>query len=428
MNPPSSFTSSSDEKPARRRGWVTVAWIALWLVVIDVGVNVAFAYPSDPKNLQPNPLALFFDYGRSMEGRLRRITRPDPEATAPITLAGWYDPLVAIRRPAKPGATEVTIYGMSHAVRLADALQTVSPKYQARSIGAPGASTNWSYGAFLRDRERKQSKVAVLAIMSSTLPMILSPSPMDWNTSFAMPYTADRFVETAGGLRQIKPPYESFSQYVRIANDPSAWDRALGQFAATDPFYDPLLFRENWLDNSSLGRLVRRAWSQRRDRAWRSRVLTAQNYDPESESVRIANAIIADFALKARSEGIVPVIYVIDSFGYGDQLSRALSGTLKRERIPYLSTSQYVDPRNPTAYLPDSHFTDANDRKLAAALARVMDRALVDEDAGLRAVGQGNGAVARSSRGICTGSAMRPGTGDGCERFAPKASPGGKTG
>ena len=388
MNPLSSFTSSSDEKPARRRGWVTVIWIALWLVVIDVGVNVAFPYPSDPKDLHPNPLALFFDYGRSMEGRLRRVTRSNPESTAPITLAGWYDPLVAIQRPAKPGATEVTIYGMSHAVRLAHALQAVSPKYQARSIGAPGASTNWSYGAFLRDNELKQSRVAVLAIMSSTLPMILSPSPMDWNTSFAMPYTADRFVETAEGLRQIKPPYESFSRYVRISNDPSAWDRALEQFARTDPFYDPLLFRKTWLDNSSLVRLVRRAWSQRRDRAWRSRVLTAQTYDPESEPVRIANAIIVDFARKARSEGIVPVIYVIDSFGYGDQLSRALSGTLGRERIPYLSTSQFVDPRTPTNYLPDSHFTDVNDRKLAAALARVMDRALVDEDAGQRSAGQ----------------------------------------
>ena len=51
MNPPSSFTSSSDEKPARRRGWVTVAWITLWLVVIDVGVDVVFSYPSDPKDL-----------------------------------------------------------------------------------------------------------------------------------------------------------------------------------------------------------------------------------------------------------------------------------------------------------------------------------------------------------------------------------------
>ncbi|QGN56108.1 hypothetical protein [Novosphingobium sp. Gsoil 351] len=376
MSPPSSSISSFDERAARRRGWVTIAWVALWLAILDVGVNVAFAYPNDPKNLHPSKLALYFDYGRSMEGRLRRITRSHREFTAPITLAGWYDPLVAVERPAKPGATEVTIYGMSHAVRLADALQATPTKFQARSVGAPGATTNWSYGAFLRDPDRRHSKVAVLAIMSSTLPMILSPSPMDWNTSFAMPYTADRFIETAGGLRQIKPPYESFPEYVSTFNDPPAWTQALEQFARTDPFYDSFLFRASWLDNSTLVRLIRRAWAQRRDREWRNRALTAQSHDRKSEPVRIANAIVIDFARRARAEGIVPVIYIIDSFGYGDQLTRALCSTLAREQIPYVSTSQHIDPKTPTNYLPDGHFTDANDRKLAATLAQVMDREL----------------------------------------------------
>lgn len=360
---------------------MTVAWVALWLVILDVGVNVAFAYPNDPKNLRPSPLALYFDYGRSMEGRLRRVTRSDREFTAPITLAGWYDPLVAVERPAKPGATEVTIYGMSHAVRLADALQATSTKYQARSVGAPGATTNWSYGAFLRDRNRRHSKGAVLAIMASTLPMIISPSPMDWNTSFAMPYTADRFIETTGGLRRIRPPYESYSDYVRIFNNPEAWQRALEQFARTDPFFDPFLVRASWLDDSTLVRLIRRAWSQRRDRAWRNRALTAQGYDPDSEPVRIANALVSDFAQTARADGIVPVIYIVDSFGYGDQLTRALSGTLARERIPYVSSSQHIDPKTPTNYLPDGHFTDANDRKLAAALANVLTAELAAETA-----------------------------------------------
>src|SRR3546814_20927421 len=50
---------------------------------------------SNPRNLSPSRLALYFDYGRSMEGRLRRATRSDPDATAPITLAGWYEPLTA---------------------------------------------------------------------------------------------------------------------------------------------------------------------------------------------------------------------------------------------------------------------------------------------------------------------------------------------
>lgn len=376
MNPLNSSISSSDDATGRRRGLATVGWALVWLVVLDIAVNLAFAYPRDPKSISPNPFALYFDYGRSMEGRLRRATRADPAATAPITLAGWYEPLRAVERPAKPGGTEVTIYGMSHAVRLAEALQAGSTRYQARSVGAPGASTNWSYGAFLRDPARTDSKAAVLAIMSSTLPMIVSPTPMDWNTSFAMPYTADRFVLAGGELQRIAPPYDSFDDYVRTLNNPAAWQRALAQFERTDPFYEPFLVRETWLDNSTLYRLIRRGWSQRRDRAWRTEVLTGEGYDAGSEPVRVANAIVADFARQARAQGIIPVIYIVDSFGYRDQLYRALADTLRRENIPHLATHTVIDPMNPTAYLPDSHFTEANDARLAQELERVLDAEL----------------------------------------------------
>ena len=381
MNQPNSSTSSFDpvgasKDTAHPRGFATFGWAVVWLLVLDAAVNVLFAYPSDPKNVNPGGLALYFDYGRSMEGRLRRGTRSDPRETAPITLAGWYRPLTAVERTPKPGSVEVSVYGMSHAVRLADALQQVSPRYQVRSIGAPGASTNWSYGAFLRDEGRKRSKAAVLAIMSSTLPMTLSPTPMDWNTSFAMPYTADRFFVDSKTLKRVLPPYDSFDGYVHTLNDPVAWNRALAQFSRTDPFYDPFLVRQSWLDNSTSVRMLRRAWSQRRDHSWRGRVLDAKGYDRTAEAVKVANAIIADFAKQARRQGVVPVVYVIDSFGYGDQLYRALAETLHRDHIPFIASHDYVDPSDPTGYLPDSHFTKANDQRLASALAGLLDREL----------------------------------------------------
>ena len=373
MSPHSSSISSSDQAIERRRGLATLVWSLIWLVALDIALNLVFAYPDDPKELRPGPLELYFDYGRSMEGRLRRNTRADPAETAPITRAGWYDPLEAVERPAKSGSTEVTIYGMSHAVRLADALQEVAPKYHVRSVGAPGASTNWSYGAFLRDKGNGESSAVVLAIMSSTLPMILSPTPMDWNTSFPMPYTADRFIVKDSGLERIPPPYESFEGYVRALHDPVMWDDALAQFARTDPFFDPLLVRQSWLDESTLTRLLRRARSQWRDHQWRTGVLTAEGYDPDSEPVRVANAVIADFARQARAKDKVPVIYIVDSLGYGDQLYRALASTLAREDIPYIATHDFVGPMDPRGYLPDSHFTEKNDRRLARQMARLLE-------------------------------------------------------
>jgi hypothetical protein len=364
----------------RRRAFATFGWTVAFLIALDFAVGALFPYPQDPRETNPGAVAMFFDYGRSMEGRLRRATRADPAQSAPITQAGWYEPLVATTRPAKPDGVEVTIYGMSHAMRLADALQAVSPRLSARSVGAPGATTNWSYGAFLRDQGRGDSKVAVLAIMSSTLPMITSPAPMNWNSSFALPYTADRFVLAGGALRRIPPPYDSFAEYVRTLEDPAAWESANRTFARTDPFYDPYLLRQTWLDSSTLVRMARRAWGQRRDRAMREGIIDARSFDPDSEAVRVANAIVADFARKARAQGLVPVIYSVDSFGYGDQLYRALADTLRRDDIPYLATHTVVDPRAPAGYLPDSHFTDANDARLARALERVIERELAQRE------------------------------------------------
>lgn len=374
MHPRSSSTSSSDGTvpPARSKSWRTLAWALLWLVVIDVGANLAFAYPADVRNVNPGRLQLFFDYGRSMEGRLRRMTRADPARTAPITLAGWYRPLVAVERPVKPGGALVTVYGMSHAVRLADALQRISDRYSTRSVGAPGASTNWSFGAYRRDADRKRSKVVVLAIMSSTLPNITSMTPMTWNISFPLPYTEDRYVLEGDRLGVVKPPYDSFDGYVATLDDPVKWAAALRLFRRYDASYDPFLLEATPLDRSTLVRLARRAWSNRRDREAAGDVLTARGFNADSEAVRLANAIIAAFAAQARRDGQLPVIYVVNNYGYGDQLRRALQATLDRDHIPYLSSDMVVNPNDPANYLADTHFTDANDDRLAGALDRII--------------------------------------------------------
>lgn len=356
----------------RAKRWRTLLFVLLWLVVIDVGANLAFAYPADVRNVNPGRLQLFFDYGRSMEGRLRRMTKADPAQTAPITLAGWYRPLVAADRPAKPGGTRVTIYGMSHAVRLADALQRVSPTYSARSVGAPGATTNWSFGAFRRDTDRGKSRVVVLAIMSSTLPNITSMTPMTWNISFPLPYTHDRYILDAGRLRVVLPPYDSFEGYVATLNDPVKWAAARQLLKRYDPSYDSFLLEATPLDRSTLVRMARRAWSNRRDREAAGDVLTARGFNADSEALRLANAIVAAFAAQARGEGLLPVIYIVNNYGYGDQLHRALQGTLDHDDIAYLSSDTVVNPNDPANYLGDTHFTDANDDRLAQALDQLI--------------------------------------------------------
>jgi hypothetical protein len=375
MNRLNLFTSNSDwtdERPIASAIHV-FAWIVIGLVTIDVLINGVFAYPNDPKVINPSQLRMYFDYGRSMEAKLRRITRIEPSQTAPITLAGWYNPLRVEELPSAEHKQIVTFYGMSHAVRLALALGRTSDRFSPRIVGAPGAPANWSYGAYLRDRGGGKSRAVVLALMSNNLPMITTLSAMTWSNDFAMPYTSDRFFVDEDRLRVVHPPFTSFDQYAKIVNDPIRWAAARDALAINDSMYNLFIFRANIFDHSSLFRLIRRAYAQRFMRNERKSVLDATGFRPESEQVQVARNIVRSFAREARNDGVIPVIFVVNNFGYSDNLYQALKPALDEDKIPYLSSHTIVSPSDPRGYLPDSHFTDANDDKLARALAEIIE-------------------------------------------------------
>ena len=352
-----------------------LAWVIIGLIAIDVLINVLFAYPRDPKVTNPSMLRQYFEYGRSTEGQLRRMTRENPSETAPITLTGWYAPLRAVEFPEKSPGSIVTIYGMSHAVGLGYALGRVSDRFTPRIVGAPGASTNWSYGAYLRDRGGGKSRAVVLAFMSQNLPMIAAMSPMTWTLDLPMPYTADRFYLANGSLQVIHPPYESFAQYVETFDDPVEWSAARRFFSENDPFYNNLIFSSSILDHSALLRLLRRAYEQSYLRSRRRAVLDQTGFRPDSEAVRISHAIIHQFVIQARRDGMIPVIYIVNNLGYSDYAFQALSPELRADHVPYLSSHVIASPNDPREYLPDSHFTEEVNDKLANALVKVIEKA-----------------------------------------------------
>ena len=66
-----------------------ILWIVFYLAIIDVFVNIVFQYPADPKNTNPSFLQGYFEYGRSIEGKLKAMTRPSLEESAPRVSGGW---------------------------------------------------------------------------------------------------------------------------------------------------------------------------------------------------------------------------------------------------------------------------------------------------------------------------------------------------
>lgn len=375
MSQLSSFISNSSISRVRRVGSALQVplWVCISLVVIDVLINIVLAYPSDPRVTNPSRLRLYFEYGRSTEGQLSRMTRADRTQTAPITLSGWYDPLEVQEYPAKSQNPIVTIYGMSHAVRLGQALGRTSERFTPRTVGAPGASTNWSYGAYLRDRGGGKSRAVVLAFMSQNFPMITTLSAMTWTFDLPMPYTSDRFYLDGDHLGVIHPPYTSFEQYVAAFSDPAKWSTSRGYFAKYDSMYNDFILRTNVLDHSSLFRLIRRAYAQRALRNARNALLTGDGFRSDSQQVEVARAMIHEFAQHARRDGMIPVIFIANNLGYSDYLFKALNPALQADHVPYLSSDTVVSPDDPRGYLPDSHFTDEVDDKLARALVKVIE-------------------------------------------------------
>jgi hypothetical protein len=368
------FNSKRENWSNLRYSTSTGVWILASLFLIDVSINLFFAYPTDPKKI-PSTLQAYFEYGRSVEGKLARMTRPDPSQTAPITLSGWYMPLEIEERASPSDKPVVTFYGMSHAVQLAHALARVSDQLIPRVVGAPGASANWAYGAYLRDRGGRKSRVVVLALMSANLPMITSITPMTWNVDSPMPYTADRFYLDSNQLSVFHPPLNSFNQYVQAFYSAPKWAAYRLTLREKDPIYDSFIIEASFLDHSSLFRLIRRAYSQRAIRNFRHTALDQTGFH-KSEQIDIARAITAQFADEARKDGMIPIIYLVNNLGYSDYLFQALKPTLEANNIPYLNSASFASPRDPRKYVPNSHFTDEIDDEMARALSRLVQKFL----------------------------------------------------
>jgi hypothetical protein len=196
---------------------------------------------------------------------------------------------------------------------------------------------------------------------------------MNYVFDHPLPYTADRFYLEGNDLRVIHPPYDSFDQFVETFYDPNKWSVARDYFSKNDELYNAFMLRTNILDHSALFRLVRRAVGQQISMRRAAAVRDNGAFKPDSEQIRLAEAIIREFAKNARGNGMLPIIYVVNNLGYSDSLFKALSPALQADHVPYLSSHTIVSPTDPKNYLPDTHFTDANDDKLATELAKIID-------------------------------------------------------
>jgi hypothetical protein len=353
-----------------------IAWrillLILYLVVLDVAISAVFRYPSNPLEKKPSEFQQYFEYGRSVEGKYSRMTQKMRDwgwvgASSRAPLADTKDQV---------HQSVVALYGMSHTGDLATAIAEADKGYAVRALIAPGATPNWAYAAYQKDESPQRADAVVLGIMTLGVPFITTTSGAMMSFDAGYPYTYPRYLLKDGKLEARWPPFSDLEGFLAYFNDAGKWSEYRKWLSVNDGYYDPLLFRSNLLDESSLGRLFRRAYALRSRGNRTARVYDSQGFREGTEEIAVLRAIVQAFAENARMKGSIPVIYIVNNQGCGDQLLQVLRPVLDADRIPYLSTDKICPPGDPSAFLPgsDGHFTAEKNLELANALIAIIDR------------------------------------------------------
>lgn len=370
-------------KPSRSNALWALAWTLVWLVGLDVGIGFVARPDPDPRN-EPRGAARYFDYGRSVESKLREMVRDTPAASAPVTAAGWLATPTGIPPVPKPEPTRasdsqhilIAMYGQSFTHRIANTVGEVDPGFEARFVGGPAVPLSHSYAVYEDDRGKHEAQVAMIGVLASSFARLASLTNMTLWFEEPQPATYPRYYLRDGQLEAIQPLVRSFDDLRDTLRDPVRWERFVTQLREHDAAYDPLVFDHDLLDYSTIGRAVRRALGQRHARDFAQRYVDEHGFTNRDQILDVAEAIFARFAKSAREDGKLPYVVLFSDYGYGDDLARALGPRLAKQGIPYLSSDAVIDPNDPANFSKDAHFRPDLDRKLAQAWAKDLRQRL----------------------------------------------------
>jgi hypothetical protein len=348
----------------------TAAWTAFFLVAADLALGALFRMPDDASK-PPAPLAQYFDFGTSIEGKLRRMVRDDDSTSAPVTRAGWLEPWNDGDAPvaAAPGGLLVAAYGQSFAFQVVGPMAGMDSAITLRTRGGPASPASHSYAFWTQDRRRLHADVAIFGVLASSVRAIDAATASTWQFEAPPPYTMPRYrVAPGGGLAVSEPEVRSLADLRAALADPVRFRAWEAQLSRDDAWYDPLLWRASWVDRVTLARVLRRAWAQRAQREKLARVHDRAGFRESAEQVRVLRALVGSFASGCRADGTLPVVLLLEDAGYSDHLGRLLGPHLDSLGVTWLATHEVADAGNPVNFKADGHFVPEVNARIAAAL------------------------------------------------------------
>ncbi len=360
---------STLKKTLLSRSAVVVWWVIAWLAVIDVGVNAVFG----SRAASSTTLGRYFEYGRSVEGKVARTIAADPKKEGLMLSAGWITPENLQKGPAqpKPGSDLlVAVYGQSFAMHAANAAAAMDGHMTLRTVGGPAAPPSHSYASYKADAPLRKADVVVLGLLSVSVPDMGSMSGLIWHFENPAPFSFPRYRLAGSELTEEQPLIRTEAEFREAFSQQSqTWRQYKAQLKASDRGYDWFTFDNSLADSSAVVRLVRRGWVAHSE-AYEKGVYDPQNgFNPDAEDIKVLKAMLVDMSRRTKDRGERLVVLLLHTRGQSDHLHAVLESTLKTSKIDYISTHTMFSANDPTNFLPDSHYVPAANQKLAAALA-----------------------------------------------------------
>jgi hypothetical protein len=376
MKASSSSISSSESQSiaintlSKRRVFIAGIWALMWLILIDVSLNIFFSMPKSPL-VQPTKLQGFFNYGRSAEGKIRAMVGVDKESTSLVANAGWLVENTTDEQPRSASGSDqilVAAYGQSFTNQICDDLKIINPRFELRLKAGPAATLSHSYAYYKADTKNQHADVVVLGILASSLIYMTAPTTATINFEGAAPYTFPIYTLKEGHISEEDPIIHSVEELrTALYDKPSLWQEYIKMLRSKSPTYNSWIFEKDIFDYSALARMIRRSIGQKHVHDVTARYWNSNGFLNTDGILDIANTLIADFASDVRAKGQIPYILLIQDKGYKNHLALAFESKLKQLDIPYLSTHTIASSTNPRNFVSDGHFTPEVTMQIARA-------------------------------------------------------------
>lgn len=332
------------------------------LALIDLMVAIVLPYT-------PSKLVAFFEYGRSVPGKIERWQEAKAPLSGNLLRVAWRPEM--LKRSAEKFQTEdsaagpiIRDYGMSFTSNILKAAQKLKPELQFDSHSGPAASPNFIYSMFVDDRpNRRKGDIVLIGLLSSSIPGLASFSNRTWSFEQPAPYTYPIFLPdgTKRGLHRIDPAILSLKD-MSDASKVAAFDH---QMYLEDGMWTSEAFSFTGLDLSPFARLVRRALAKSSIAKRQNRIMS----NPEDEIMPWADVLqrmVFEIKNMCHADGQVPLIVLIQAQGESSaHLLPVLQSILLAENVPYLATEEVASPQDPSLYRGDGHFIPEVDIILA---------------------------------------------------------------